>query len=154
MCTGGAAGVRPGGHIHGPPLRLTNPTLSTESVALEMTVFSPVGALSDSHLPDPMQHVRNRCAENPYIPRVSSDRVASRQERTLELRGQPNWMSVGADRAAELWPLVGKTTWGATLVIPEQTSGEPFTEFVADVGGPFPMPPIVRRPRLMPTSHP
>jgi hypothetical protein len=55
---------------------VTTTTLWAESVVVAWAAFSPVRAVSILHLPDPMQHVRNACARNPYAPRVTSDRVA------------------------------------------------------------------------------
>ena len=51
-------------------------TLPQESVVVVWAAFSPVRAVSVLHLPDPMQHVRNACGRNPYVPRVPSDRDA------------------------------------------------------------------------------
>ena len=50
--------------------------LRSQSVALELTAFSPVRTVWDRHSREPTQHERNGCARNLYMPRVFSDRVA------------------------------------------------------------------------------
>jgi hypothetical protein len=64
-------------------------SLSSQSVVLFRTAFSPVRAVWERHPREPAQYVRTTCARNPYVPRVSSDRVAfpakrrSRNDRVL-----------------------------------------------------------------------
>lgn len=51
-------------------------SLSSQSVVLFRTAFSPVTAISKRRPRDPTQHVRTTCPRNPYVPRVAGDRVA------------------------------------------------------------------------------
>ena len=62
-------------------------TLSPQSVALVRATLSPVRAISKSHHREPTQRVRNTCAGNRYVPRVSDDRVAYHQKRRPFLDG-------------------------------------------------------------------